>query len=464
MGLDLFTPVVPPEDQHHHFKELISGYNDPEREALARWAGGFVDRDGKFVQEFQTTFWSSFWEIYLYAGFRALGYEVDLTHPSPDFLLSRTDATLVAEAAVAREAEGYVSEQHRRPNVGIPRPDMRALLEYATLRLSNAFASKLAKYRERYAALPHVTGKPFVVCLTPFEQPMAFLQSIQAMQRVLYTYDGPVWGNDALTGERTIVGESRVESVEKDSGENIPLGYFSDRRATEVSAIIFSTTASIAKLRGVAEDQGQQVFFEVTRYNAHHARLTTRLLDKARYRETLLDGLHIMLNPFAAHALDVSPFRGREVSIHHGYSAEHRTTISDIPHGALIGRSTMVVDPRRPGGPPRYGSEPGLKEPTTRVWPDGELKPTGGQVETLGELHMAHYHGWTVLVACDLLHRDWTGQAIEGTHRDLGAFIAARSGAECQRVEIGMWAASKETARDFVLRRIDRHLSGAAPA
>jgi hypothetical protein len=36
-------------------------------DVLTDWARGFIDRDGKFVKEFQTTFNSCFWELYVYA-------------------------------------------------------------------------------------------------------------------------------------------------------------------------------------------------------------------------------------------------------------------------------------------------------------------------------------------------------------------------------------------------------------
>lgn len=50
----------------------------PEREVLSGWASGFRDRDGKFVKEFQTTYNSSFWELYLFAAFKDLGCTADL--------------------------------------------------------------------------------------------------------------------------------------------------------------------------------------------------------------------------------------------------------------------------------------------------------------------------------------------------------------------------------------------------
>jgi len=56
------------------------------RAVLTQWAEGFDDRDGKFVREFQTTYNSSFWELYLFAVLKHLGIEVDLSFKAPDFV------------------------------------------------------------------------------------------------------------------------------------------------------------------------------------------------------------------------------------------------------------------------------------------------------------------------------------------------------------------------------------------
>lgn len=72
--MDLFTPIVTDERQHPNFQRLLARGLECERDVLRRWADGFPDRDGKFVVEFQTTFNSSFWELYLHATFRESGF------------------------------------------------------------------------------------------------------------------------------------------------------------------------------------------------------------------------------------------------------------------------------------------------------------------------------------------------------------------------------------------------------
>jgi hypothetical protein len=48
-----------------------------------RWYG---DVDGNFVEQFQTTgFDSRLWELYLFAAFSEMGFNIDRIHAVPDF-------------------------------------------------------------------------------------------------------------------------------------------------------------------------------------------------------------------------------------------------------------------------------------------------------------------------------------------------------------------------------------------
>src|ERR1700737_2388564 len=83
--MDIFTPIVPPERFHPNFANIIGKRNPYDEAVLSKWAEGFVDRDGKFVEEFQTTFNSCFWELYLHAILKEYGMPVDFSKASPDF-------------------------------------------------------------------------------------------------------------------------------------------------------------------------------------------------------------------------------------------------------------------------------------------------------------------------------------------------------------------------------------------
>ncbi|HVV00234.1 MAG TPA: hypothetical protein VHH88_02660 [Verrucomicrobiae bacterium] len=63
------------------------------------------------------------------------------------------------------------------------------ILETAVIRLSNAMQSNYRKYLDSYQTLPHVKKRPFVIALSPFEQPYFYAQNDHAIRQVLFGYD-----------------------------------------------------------------------------------------------------------------------------------------------------------------------------------------------------------------------------------------------------------------------------------
>src|SRR6516225_6808307 len=84
--MDLFTPIVSEAEQHPNFRTISKQGNTFNFDVVNEWAIGFQDRDGKFVKEFQTTFDSSFWELYLFAVLKHFGLDVDFSVSSPDLV------------------------------------------------------------------------------------------------------------------------------------------------------------------------------------------------------------------------------------------------------------------------------------------------------------------------------------------------------------------------------------------
>ena len=187
--MEFFKPIVPSDKQHPNFRSVSDqGIYLAEQREFTRWAKGFVDRDGKFVHEFQTTFNSSFWEIYLHAAFKELGLTHDYSFESPDFSLAGKQS-FVAEAVTASNAEGYRPEWDHLELDDFPDVDIQNLLANASVRLANSISAKHEKYLKRYSEQEHVKGKPFVLCVAPFEQPLFFSQNDNAC--LLYTSPSP---------------------------------------------------------------------------------------------------------------------------------------------------------------------------------------------------------------------------------------------------------------------------------
>ncbi len=108
--LDLFTPIAEDEKQHPLFKMMLQEQYKPEQDVLNSWAQGFEDRDGKFIYEFQTTFESSMWELYLHAFLKDLGAQTDFSHHAPDFV-TELDRHITLEATIAAPPQGGEAPQ-----------------------------------------------------------------------------------------------------------------------------------------------------------------------------------------------------------------------------------------------------------------------------------------------------------------------------------------------------------------
>jgi len=99
-GLDLFTPKVPAEQLHSFFAHLIreSSYF-PAREIIRNMMPHFIDIDGNFVEQFQTSgFDSRLWELCLFAYLKEEELFFNREHNAPDFIVQKYGKTVAIEA------------------------------------------------------------------------------------------------------------------------------------------------------------------------------------------------------------------------------------------------------------------------------------------------------------------------------------------------------------------------------
>ena len=304
--MHLFIDQIPEADQHPNYRR-ITGVHDLRAalDVIQQWSEGFVDRDGKFVKEFQTTFNSSFWELYLFACFKELGFTCSFEHASPDFYITRGGLSVCVEAGIASNPEGYAPEWDRDIRKSpTTEKQVQELLDLTTLRLANTVSGKHRKYLSHYSALEHVKGRPFVLCVAPFDQPYTFGQNDHAIRRVLYGYDQPLWLDDPEEGIRIILGDSHIRSARKKSGAEVPFAYFTGPGMKEISAVLFSCTATFGKARALAEPTEIPAHFTAVRFAENGTRAHCIEAVSGQYEESLLDGLHLCLNPFASVPLD----------------------------------------------------------------------------------------------------------------------------------------------------------------
>jgi len=330
--MDLFSPAIDPSQMHANFRRLLDPDSQPDRMVLSEWATGFIDRDGKFVREFQTSFNPCFWELYVFACCKELQFNVNFGYPRPDFVIDNFLSEFCIEAVIASNAMGETAEWERDLNAPF---NAEEVLDTAVIRLSNAIKSKHEKYLNDYQKLPQVIGRPFVLAVGPFEQPHFWAHNDHAIRQVLYGYDRKDSnGNHIFRKE-----------IKKPSGATIELGVFTSSRVEEISAIVFSNTATMSKVHALQRAFVETTFFSALRYNHHGSEPFLQNADKAHYQESLLDGLYVFHNPKALHPLGSKCFGCDDIC--------QGTLLGDDPvpkyackHGHLIQRSSVRIRAR----------------------------------------------------------------------------------------------------------------------
>lgn len=368
--MNLFQTRIPEHRLHKSFKHIV---NDPKaapvRDVIQAWATGLLDRRNeqqKFVTEFQTTFNSSFWELYLNKVFSELGFSVDYTKASPDFCVTTPSGYQFNVEAVIAD----------RPHGSPPADTARSLDEgkyQNTLKLAGKIKDKLDIFtgikgnKFPYSTLKHVQGRPFVIAIAPFNSDESLMQNNEIINRVLFGIDSP----DLSTGK-----QKKILSVSKPSGAPVELGIFTNDTYKEISAVFFSTTGTFAK---AVVESGINTLVRATRYREmsreaffltegadnlginHHQvgpsneLFTTRydhggnifgadmqLYKSCMHYETHLDGLHIYYNPFAAVPLDAGIVHANEVT-HNFYDVEDGVPDQRHPDGALVSRQIFGI-------------------------------------------------------------------------------------------------------------------------
>lgn len=344
--MQLFAPIVEKPLQHPNFRSLLRRRDTYTFDVLQDWARGFVDRDGKFVHEFQTTFNSSFWELYVFAVLKKYGLAVDFTKTRPDFFIPSRDFNI--EATIASNPQGGPPE-HIAWRSGPPPKDLNEFNRRTILRLANALTAKHRKYLDSYATLDHVRGRPFVIAITNYDQPFSFMAAQRPIEAVVlghyvdeerYIRDGRPQGG--LDGED-------LHGVFKDSGSSVELGLFRSPAYREISAVIFNGCATLGKVQALSADPSDKSEFTALRLNPRSDQPHVIRQPKSQYQESLVDGLRIYHNPFATHPLDPAIFRHRSVfQVYHDSQDEihveqreglllFRSVITQLPGGGMSG-------------------------------------------------------------------------------------------------------------------------------
>lgn len=368
MSVDLFKVIVDEDKLHPLFVQVLKDSACAKIHPIINsWGEGLLGRSGealKFIKEFQTTFSSSFWELYLNQAFKELGYEVDYSKASPDFNLVGANNRFISVEAVTTNPQNVIElAESNLPGEGF--------LNESTLKLSGKIRDKHKLYigdgkkKHPYCSLEHVKGHPFVLALSPFDRILSQGQNNTAINMVLYGIEPP---------EKNSWTQAIVESIPNKNGQRVDLGIFTNDSYKEISAVIFSTTGTFGKVVAkagtasfiratwlrklsitdfMANEGSKKLGTHVNKYSEDSVLVTWRVFDgrnvcgydmyvcdSAGHSESHLDGLQVYHNPYALHPLAHEDFESSEVVQYH-YDIENEEMSISYKDRALVSRNTF---------------------------------------------------------------------------------------------------------------------------
>ncbi len=267
-------------------------------EVMMRW---YEDADGNFIEQFQTTgFDQRIWELYLFAAFTEMGYELDRSVPVPDFLCSTLDGSFAVEAMTVgptRRSGSVVTP----PPLTTPENIENFRRHYMPIKFGSALFSKLQK---AYWNRPNVKGKPFLFAVEDFSSPASLTYSRSAFEHYVFGYEHDWYFDDH---GRLLITPQKIETHSW-GGKVIPSGFFNQPDSQNVSAVLFSNSGTIAKFNrmGILSGFGSKRVLLIREGtcvdhdpNAAAPKAFRHVVNARDYSETWTEGLDVFHNPRA---------------------------------------------------------------------------------------------------------------------------------------------------------------------
>jgi hypothetical protein len=304
-GPDLFTPVLPTQRLHPDFIHLS---NDsafvPARAIINEMMPHYVDVDGNFVEQFQSTgFDARLWELYLYAYISEEELFLDRTYTAPDLLVTKYGKTVAIEAVIVGRREDRPPKYFKEPPIPkTPKEVLEAQIDVIPLRFGSPLYSKLKK---KYWELLHIQGKPLVFAIADFHDDQSMLWTSTALINYLYGVRHEFYYDEK---GQLVISPIKIHT-HKVGGKEVPSGYFFQPEAQHVSAVMFSASGTISKFNRIGQQAGfydpQVVMIRVGTCHDHDPNATLprffRYTVDESCNETWAEGLSMFHNPNASH-------------------------------------------------------------------------------------------------------------------------------------------------------------------
>jgi hypothetical protein len=308
----LFETAIPREKQHPFFVHLNNDDSYiPARKLINNIMPYFVDIDGNFIEQFQTTgFDSRVWELYLFSYFIESGFTMDRTYNRPDFILSRFGDSVAVEAVIVGRKGNNPPYIHLNPKEYFEKLlSEREDMDEMAIKFGSPLFSKLQK---KYWELDYLNGLPLIIAIADFHEDYAMTWSFTSLIEYLYGYKHEAHYDNS--GNLIITPKKIEQHIHGD--KIIPSGFFNQEMAKNISAILFSSSGTISKFSRMGIQAGFGVknirtFRHGTSYKHDPNSAKPNLFSyevTENSKETWAEGLDLFHNPYAKIPVDPDLF------------------------------------------------------------------------------------------------------------------------------------------------------------
>lgn len=329
-GVDLFQPVVSAERLHPYFARLVSSPAFlPARLILNEIATHFIDIDGNFVEQFQTTgFDSRLWELYIQSYLVEEELFVDRDYHAPDFKVTKYGKSVSIESVIVGRSTSNPAMFFGQNK---PLPTQEEILDAHLHEMPIRFGSPLfSKLKKEYWKRDHVAGNPLVFAIADFHDNQSMTWSGTALINYLYG----VRHDFHHDNDGKLIISPIVLDTHKVGDKEVPSGYFFQPDAENVSAILFSASGTISKFNRMGRQAGFKhpdvVMMRVGMAHRHDPNASLPMpfsyeVDESS-TETWGEGLSMFHNPNALYPVPQELFPS---IAHHRFV--DRQIVSDLP-------------------------------------------------------------------------------------------------------------------------------------
>lgn len=300
----------------------------PARREIDTIPQTFIDKDGNFRKQFQSTeFNQRFWELLLYKSFTENNFEVvNSPHESPDFELEKNGLRVFVEAVSSNVTDNdKISPLLLRGLKSNLIESVKAfigeqLLNQYSLKISNALYSKLQK---EYWELDWVNDSPIIIAINSFHNPYTSMIPDAKIIEFLYKKKLNI-RTDPFGNQKSEY--SRTSDIEFNKRKK-PSGFFNLPNSENISAVLFSNERPIWKFNRMGYLTSDSANIIMNRYGFKYDAAPNALepleysyqVNNQTHIESWNEGISIFHNPNAKNPLDRDLFSNfRQIWIGNG--------------------------------------------------------------------------------------------------------------------------------------------------